>query len=123
MQRRQRGTDTFAVCSRAELVALSALPGSLMGLVTSTRRISDPTWCRQRPFTAAGSIFGEALVGFVGKYLGTADCEVARNQPTLPFNSQQGLRVYYANKVLVSLYRSPFLEQVRGLDSPEDGLA
>ena len=75
------------------------------------------------PFAAAGSFFGEAVVGFVGKYLGTADCEVARNQPTLPFNSQQGLRVYYANKVLVSLYRSPFLEQVRGLDSPEDGLA
>ena len=55
------------------------------------------------PFAAAGSIFGEAVVSFVGKYLGTADCEVARNQPTLPFNSQQGPRVYYANKVLASL--------------------
>ena len=33
------------------------------------------------PF-AAGSIFGEAVVGFVGRYLGTADCEVARNRTT-----------------------------------------
>ena len=57
------------------------------------------------------------------RYLGTADCEVARNRATQRFKGQQGLRVYYANKVLVSLYRSPFLEQVRGLDSPEDGLA
>ena len=29
---------------------------------------------------------GEALVGFVGKYLGTADCEVARNLATGWFN-------------------------------------
>jgi hypothetical protein len=75
------------------------------------------------PFAAAGSIFGEAVVGFVGKYLGTAVCEVARNRATWRFNVQQGLRVYYATTVLASLYRSPFLEQVRGLDRSEDGLA
>ena len=33
---------------------------------------------------------GEAVVGFVGKYLGTADCEVARNRATGWFKGQQG---------------------------------
>ena len=116
--------DTFAACSRAELVALIALPGSLFALVTSMEKDCGPylvppeDTCRP-----PGSIFGEAVVGFVGRYLGTADCEVARNRATWRFNVQQGLRVYYAITVLVSLYRSPFLEQVRGLDSSEDGLA
>ena len=32
---------------------------------------------------------GEAVVGFVGKYLGTADCEVARNRPTQRFNGSK----------------------------------
>ena len=42
---------------------------------------------------------GEAVVGFVGKYLGTADCEVARNQATGWFGRQKPLKVYYANKL------------------------
>ena len=46
---------------------------------------------------------GEAVVGFVGKYLGTADCEVARNRATGWFKGQQHPRVYYAITVLVSL--------------------
>ena len=61
------------------------------------------------PFAAAGSIFGEAVVGVVGKYLGTADCEVALNLATWRFNLQQGLRVYYANKVLGTAGPSFFL--------------
>ena len=55
------------------------------------------------PFAAAGSIFGEAVVGFVGKYLGTADCEVDRNRTTQRFDGQQDPRVYYATTVLASL--------------------
>ena len=61
------------------------------------------------PFAAAGSFFGEAVVGFVGKYLGTADCEVARNQATGWFGRQQPPRVYYANKVLGTAGPSFFL--------------
>ena len=88
----------------AELGALSALPGSLVGLVTSMEKDFRPylvppeDTCRP-----PGSFFGEAVVGFVERYLGTADCEVARNRATWRFNVQQGLRVYYATTVLASL--------------------
>ena len=63
--------DTFAACSRAEVVALIALPGSLFALVTSMEKDFRPylvppeDTCRP-----PGSIFGEAVVSFVGKVFG-----------------------------------------------------
>jgi hypothetical protein len=118
--------DTFEACSRAEVVALIALPGSLVGLITSMEKDLGPYLVPPEGLSPLGrSLARQSSVSWesTGQYLGTADCEVDRNRTTQRFDGQQGLRVYYVNKVLASLYRSPFLEQVRGLDRSEDGLA
>ena len=96
--------DTFAACSRAEVVALIALPGSLVGLITSMEKDLGPYLV---PPEGLSPLLGRSLARQSSvsweRYLGTADCEAARNQATGWFGRQKPLRVYYATTVLASL--------------------